>query len=96
MLPQDFSRGPVKADDEQMLVLKGGNENLRIRQYREECPAGSDVFQMTFCLGPNSVGRLPTRPIPVPFGPRNWVQPSLVIFFARAQVSRTIASKMSE
>src|SRR5215831_10466491 len=42
----------------------------------EECPGGSAVFQITFCLGPNSVGRPLVVDTPVPFGPRNCDQSS--------------------
>jgi hypothetical protein len=34
-------------------------------------PGGSAVFQITFVVGPNSVGRPVVSATPVPFGPRN-------------------------
>src|ERR1041385_4265023 len=37
----------------------------------DECPAGNSVFQTTFLVGPNSVGKPFVSETPVPFGPRN-------------------------
>ena len=42
----------------------------------EEWPKGSPVFQMTFFVGPNSVGRRRLSETPDPLGPRKRDQPS--------------------